>query len=65
MEQVKSYQTDRELGDFLLSQWYYNTISYQITVDIYRHLLPNQLEKGLDELDLMLVSVDKSVESMK
>ena len=38
--------------------------SYQTTIDIYRHLLPNQLEKGLDDLDLMLLSVDKSVERM-
>ncbi len=36
--------------------------SYQTTIDIYRHLLPNQLEKGLYDLDLMLLSVDKSVE---
>ena len=36
--------------------------SYQTTIDIYRHLLPNQLEKGLHDLDLMLLSVDKSVE---
>jgi len=36
--------------------------SYQTTIDIYRHLLPNQLEKGLRDLDLALLSVDKSVE---
>ena len=36
--------------------------SYQTTIDIYRHLLPNQLEKGLYDLDLMLLSIDKSME---
>jgi len=59
LEYVKSPLTERELGNFPLSLWYYNTISYQITVDIYRHLLPNQLEKGLDELDLALLSVER------
>lgn len=34
--------------------------SYQTTIDIYRHLLPNQLEKGLHNFDLMLLSVEKS-----
>ena len=38
--------------------------SYQTTIDIYGHLLPNQLEKGLNDLDLALLSVDKSVELM-
>jgi len=38
--------------------------SYQTTIDIYRHLLPNQLEKGLSDLDSMLLSVEKSVNSM-
>ena len=33
--------------------------SYQSTIDIYRHLLPNQLEKGLHELDLALLSVER------
>ena len=33
--------------------------SYQTTIDIYRHLLPNQLEKGLDDFDLALLSVER------
>ena len=33
-------------------------------IEYYRHLLPNQLEKGLHDLDLMLLSLDKSVERM-
>jgi hypothetical protein len=36
--------------------------SYQTTIDIYRYLLLNQFKKGLHDLDLMLLSVDKSVE---
>ena len=32
LEQVKSHLTDRELGDFLLSLWYYNTIYYLLNV---------------------------------
>jgi integrase len=34
--------------------------SYQTTVDIYRHLLPDELEKGLNHLDLLLESIEKT-----
>ena len=34
--------------------------SYQTTIDIYRHLLPDELEKGLNRLDLLLESIEKT-----
>ncbi len=34
--------------------------SYQTTIDIYRHLLPDELEKGLNHLDLLLESIEKT-----
>jgi len=34
--------------------------SYQTTVDIYHHLLPDELEKGLNHLDLLLESIEKT-----
>jgi hypothetical protein len=34
--------------------------SYQTTIDVYRHLLPDELEKGLNHLDLLLESIEKT-----
>lgn len=39
--------------------------SYQTTMDIYRHLLPDQLEKGLRQLDVMLQSIEESIENKR
>jgi len=36
--------------------------SYQTTMDIYRHLLPDQLEKELRHLDDTLQSIEESIE---
>jgi integrase len=34
--------------------------SYQTTIDVYRHLLPDELEKGLNRLDLLPGSIEKT-----
>jgi integrase len=39
--------------------------SYQTTMDIYRHLLPDQLEKGLQQLDVMLETIEESIENKR
>jgi len=36
--------------------------SYQTMMDIYRHLLPDQLEKGLRHLDNALKSIEESID---
>ena len=36
--------------------------SYQTTIDIYRHLLPKQLEKRVKQLDVMLQSIEETIE---
>lgn len=36
--------------------------SYETTIDIYRHLLPDQLEKGLNRLDVLLQSIEENIE---
>ena len=35
---------------------------YKATMDIYRYLLPDQLEKGLRHLNNTLQSIEKSIE---
>jgi integrase len=35
-------------------------VSHQTTVDIYRHLLSEELEKGLNHLDLLRESIEKT-----
>ena len=37
-------------------------VPYQTTMDIYRHLLPDQLEKGLTHLDALLQYIEESIE---
>jgi len=37
--------------------------SYQPTMDIYRHLLPEELEKGLKQLDVLLESIEENIEN--
>ncbi|MBN2325393.1 MAG: hypothetical protein JXQ30_16820 [Spirochaetes bacterium] len=39
--------------------------SYQTTIDIYRHLLPDQLEKGLNRLDMLLQSIEENIEKRR
>ncbi len=39
--------------------------SYQTTMDIYRHLLPDQLEKGLNHLDVLLQNIEESIEKRR
>jgi hypothetical protein len=39
--------------------------SYETTIDIYRHLLPDQLEKGLRHLDETLESIEESIENQR
>jgi integrase len=39
--------------------------SYQTTIDIYRHLLPEQLEKRVKQLDVMLQSIEETIEKRR
>ncbi len=34
-------------------------------IDIYRHLLPEQLEKGLKQLDVLLESIEENIEKRR
>jgi len=36
--------------------------SYQTTIDIYNHLLPGELRKGLNQFDILLQSIEESIE---
>jgi hypothetical protein len=38
---------------------------YKATMDIYRYLLPDQLEKGLRHLNNTLQSIEKSIEKKR
>ena len=39
--------------------------SYQTTIDIYRHLLPEQLEKRVKQLNVMLQSIEETIEKIR
>ena len=39
--------------------------SYQTTIDIYRHLLPEQLEKRVIQLEEMFQSIEENIEKRR
>jgi len=39
--------------------------SYQTTIDIYHHLLPDELRKGLNKIDILLQSIEESIENKR
>jgi len=39
--------------------------SYQTTIDIYHHLLPDELRKGLNKIDILLQSIEESIEKRR